>query len=168
MLRNTVEFLGHFDARGFHDRRCDIADVVILTADLALGFDAVRPMHDEVILLTATVHALFEVAERRIAGHRPAGMIMRIRVLAAPVIEVSQVCFEICLHAVQHIGFVERACEAALAGRAIVGGHKDQRIVELTDTFEFGDDATDLQVHPFHLCGEYLHLPRIEYFFFVA
>ena len=168
MLRNTVEFVGHFDSRSFHDRRCDITDVVVLAANLALGFDAVWPVHHEVILLTASMHALLEVAERRITGHRPAGVVMRIGVLAAPVIEVSQVCFQICLHAVQNVGLVERTRESTFAGRTIVGSHENQRIVQLTNALKLGNDTTDLQVNPFHLCGKHFHLPCIKHFLFVA
>ena len=51
--------------------------MVILTADLSFGFDPVRPVNHQVILLTAAVFALLEIAERRIAGHGPARVVVQ-------------------------------------------------------------------------------------------
>ena len=64
--------------------------MVVLRADFAFGFDAIRPVDDEMILLPATVFALFEVAERCVARHGPAGVIVRVGVLAAPVLKIGE------------------------------------------------------------------------------
>jgi len=87
---------------------------------------------------------------------------VRVGVLATPVFQVTQVGFEIRLQAVQHVGFIERARQATFAARAVIGGHEDQSVVELTDTLELGNDTTYLQVDPFHLCSEHFHLPCIK------
>ena len=72
------------------------------------------------------------------------------------------------LQTVQHVGLVESAGQPALAAGAVVGRDEDQRVVEFADAFELVDDAADLQVDPFHLCGEDFHLPRVELLLFVG
>ena len=67
---------------------------MILAADFSFGFDPVRPVNHQVILLTATVFALLEIAERRIAGHGPARVVVRVGVLAAPVFLGAKVGFQ--------------------------------------------------------------------------
>ena len=119
-------FLGHFNTCRFHDRRRDIADVVILIANFALRLYSIRPVHNEVVGLPAAMLALLEVTERRVARHRPTGMVVRVGILAAPVLLGAQVSFHRCLQTVQYIGFVEGAGEAAFAGCTVVSGHKDQ------------------------------------------
>ena len=143
----------------------NVADVVVLAADFTLRLDAVRPVHDEVILLTAAMFGLLEITERRVAGHRPARVVMRIGIRAAPVFEIPEVRLERRLQAIEHVGLVECAGEAAFSARAVVGRDEYQRIVEFADPFEFGDDAADLQVDPFHLRGEHLHLAGVEFLF---
>ena len=118
-------FFGHFDASGFHDGRCDVADMVILAANFTFRLDAIGPMHDEVIRLTAAMLALLEISKRRIAGHRPARVVMRIRVLATPVFLGTQVSFHRRLQPVQYVGFIERTSEPTLATRAIIRCDKD-------------------------------------------
>jgi hypothetical protein len=114
------------------------------------------------VLLAAAMLALLEVSEGRVAGHRPACVIVRVGVLAPPVLEIVVVVLERRLQAVQHVGLVEGAGQAAFPAGAVVGGDEDQRIVELADAFQLGDDAADLQVDPFELRGEDLHLPHVE------
>ncbi len=163
LLLDTVIYVRNLNTGCLHDRRRDIGNMVILIADFTFGLDAVGPVDDEMILLPAAVFTLLEVTEWRVAGHCPTGVIVRVSILATPVLEVAQIGFEFRLQAVEHIGFIEGTGQAALAARAVISRDEDQRIVELADAFKFGDDATDLHIDPFHLCGEYFHLPGVEF-----
>ncbi len=161
LLFHSVVLGRYFQARGFEDGRGDVGDVMILAADFALGLDPVGPVHDEGVGLAAAVFALLEVAERRVPRHRPAGVVMRIGGGVTPDRVVAQVGLERGLQAVQHVRFVERAGQTAFATRAVVGGDKDQRVVQLPDPLQRIEDAADLEIDVFHLGGKNFHLPRV-------
>jgi len=55
------------------------------------ALDTLGPVDDQGVLDAAAVHRLLEVPERRVAGHGPAGVIMRIGARPAPVVVVAHV-----------------------------------------------------------------------------
>ena len=174
--RNTIEWLllhtvigfRHLDARSLHDGRRDIADVMVLTPDLALCFDAVRPVNDQCVSLTTTVFALLEIAKRGVACHRPAGVIMRIGVLSAPVIKMTHIRVEWGLHPIQYVSLIECAGQATFATGAIVGSNENQCVVQLANTLELLQYPANLMIDMFHLRGEGFHLPCIQSSLFLA
>ncbi len=162
LLLDAMVTLRELDLGGLHDGRRDVGDVVILAADLTLGLDAVGPVHDEGVGLAAAVLALLEVAEGRVASHGPAGVVMRVGVLATPVGVGPPVGVELGLQAVEDVGLVEGAGQSALARGTVVRGDEDEGVLEFPDSLEGIDDAPDLVVDMLHLRGEDLHLARVE------
>ena len=162
LLLDAVVAVRHGQLGRFQNRRGDIADVVILAADLAFAPDALRPVDYQRVRLAAAMLALFEIAERRVAGHGPAGVVVRVGRLVSPAGVVPHAGIERRLHPVQHVGLVERARKTTFAAGAVVRGHEDQRVVQLTDPLQILDHASDLIVHVLHLGREDLHLTRVK------
>ena len=65
-------------------------------------------------------------------------------------------------HLVEEAHLVERAGDAALGRRAVVGDDHDQRVVELADLLERVQDAAEVVVGVLDEPGEDLHHPRVE------
>ena len=164
-LLDSVEHRGPLDVGGLQHRRHDVGDVGVLRADLTLAVDGVGPVDNEGVVLAAAVLALLEVSERSVAGHRPAGVIVGVGVGLAPTVEVCQARLEWRLQSVEDVGLVEGSVEPALAAGSVVGGHEDQRVVELADSFEGIDDPTDLVIDVLELRREDFHLSGIQLLF---
>src|SRR5207244_3085205 len=131
---------------------------------LAFAMDALGPGPAQALAAAPTMHALFALLERRVPGHGPARVVVRIGVRAAPFVIVLHVLFEGRLHAVDHERFVIEAVQSAFAAATVVSAEHDEGVVVLADTLESGDHATDLLVGLRHLPGKNFHLARVEFF----
>ena len=139
----------------------DVDHVVPLRAHLALGLDAVRPVHDERVARTAVVRGdLLGPLERRVAGVRPAGVEVVVGVLAAEsLVEARELVLDLVRQTVEHDHLVEGAGQAALGAAAVVAPDvEEQRVVELAQLLERVDDAADLVVGVRGEAREDLHL----------
>ena len=115
------------------DRRRNITYVIILAADLSFGLYSVGPVNHQCIMLAAAMLALLEVTKRRVSWHGPAGVIVGVRISTPPIGIITPDGIERGLQAVQHIGFIGRSSQTSLPAGAVVGGHEDERVVELVD-----------------------------------
>ena len=87
-------------ARGLEDRRRDVDDVMELAADLALGLDAVRPVHDRAVARAAPVRRdLLGPLVGRIHRVRPANRVVVVGVRSAEEVDLR----------LQELGGLERA-----------------------------------------------------------
>src|SRR5206468_12488173 len=84
------------------------------------ALDALGPGDDEPVGDAAIMHDLFAILERRVPGHGPTRVIVRIGVGAAPFIIVIHVFLEGCLHAVDHDRFVIQAVQSAFTAGPVV------------------------------------------------
>ena len=159
-LLHGVDESRRFDADRLEDGRHDVGDVVVLVAELALGLDPVRPVHDERVPHTAEVRVLLAQLERRVPGERPADRVVVVRTGLAELVDARQVP----LHRLGRFAgedrdalLVEHTVERPLAGRAVVADeHEEQRVVELAGLLEEVDDPADLRVGVLHVAGVHL------------
>ena len=84
-------FLHERGAGGFKSRGHEVGDEAVLMSCLSFGLDAFGPGDDQGIGDAAIVHDLLGVFERRVAGHGPARVIMRVGIRAAPFVVVLHV-----------------------------------------------------------------------------
>ncbi len=171
-LRHAVDDARLRQSGGFQDCGSDVDHVVPLGADLALGFDAVRPVDDHCISRAAVVgRDLLGPGERRIEGDGPTGRHVWIGGRIAPVVVVLQ--HEVDVRAlrfgieVSHL-VIETGHPAFGAGAVVAGDVKDQRVVEFAHVFDRLDDTTRFMIRHVEKGGEDLGLPRVELFLFVG
>ena len=93
--------------------------------DLAFALDTLGPGDDQRVSNAAIVDDLFAILERRVPGHGPARVIVRIGVGAAPFVVVLHVFLKGRLHAVDHERFVIEAVQSAFAAATVVSGEHD-------------------------------------------
>ena len=114
---------------GFQDRRRDVNDVMELRTDLALGLDALRPVHDRAVARAAPVRRdLLGPLIRRIHRMRPADRVVVVGVRSAEVVDLALQELDRldCRHAVQHRHFVEAAVQRSFGRGAVVADDVDR------------------------------------------
>ena len=141
--------------------------MVVLVADLAFTLDTIGPVDHQRIMLTAAMLTLLEIAERRVPGHSPPGVVVRKGRRISPARVIPHARLDGCLEPVAHVGLVEGAGESALSTGAVVGGDEDECVVQLANPFEVFEHTANLKVHMLHLRCEDFHLPCIELLFFI-
>ena len=146
-----------------HGRR-DVDHVVELVADLALGLDPVRPVHDRAVARPAPVRGdLLRPLVRRVHRVGPADGVVVVGPRRAEVVDsrgheldrLEAGC------AVQDHELVEAAVRRALGGCAVVADdHVDERVVEHLEVGERVDEPADVVVGVLEEAGVDLHLAR--------
>ena len=149
-------------AGGFEDRRRDVDDVMELAADLALGLDALRPVHDRAVARAAPVRRdLLGPLVGRIHRVRPADGVVVVGVRPAEEVDLRREKlrgFERA-HPVEDRHLVEAAVRRALSRRAVVADDQvDQRVVEDLQILERVDEPAEMMVGVLEECGIDLHL----------
>ena len=88
MLLDTVDENRLGQPRRFQNGRRDVDHVMELAANLALGLDPLRPMHDRPVAGAAEVRGhLLGPLVRRVHGVRPAHRIVVVRLRAAELVQ---------------------------------------------------------------------------------
>ena len=77
-------------------RRSNVDDMVVLLAKLTFGPDTLGPVNDQRISDATIVHRLLEVPKRRIACHRPAGVVVVIGLRRPPLVVALHVLIPRC------------------------------------------------------------------------
>ena len=95
-LLHTVHLGRSFNARCLEHGRGDVDDVMMLTAKLTFGPDTLGPVNYQRISDATIVHRLLEVPERRIACHRPAGVVVVIGLRRPPLVVALEVLIPRC------------------------------------------------------------------------
>ncbi len=163
-LRRAVDGLGLGQAGRFEDGRRDVDDVVPLRPHLTLGLDSLGPVDDQRIAAAAVgAGDLLRPGEGRVAGHGPAGRVVRVGVRAAQIVVVLEDFRDGFVHAIEIGHLVEQAVHRAFGARAIVPDLvEDQRVVELAEVFDCLDEPADFVVGVFAEAGEDFHLAGEE------
>jgi hypothetical protein len=136
--------------------------VDVLVAQLAAGSDARWPVDHERIADAAAVGLPLPPPERGVAGPRPAPRIVVEVPRAAELVDRDEVLLERLGHEVEEQVLVDRAGRSALGARAGVGDQHDQRVVELAELLEEGDQAADVVVGVLEEAGEDLHHAGVQ------
>ena len=89
-LLDAIDDLGLGHAHGLEDRRDDVDHARVLPANLALGLDALGPVHDHPGVVAAAVRHRDRPRGGRRAGHRPADGVVRVGVRPAVLVETGQ------------------------------------------------------------------------------
>ena len=131
-------------------------------ADLALGLDALGPVHEERVGDAAAVGLALPPAERRVAGERPAPRVVVEVLRPAQFVERVEVLLQVVGHVVEELVLVDRAVRPSFGARAVVGDHHDQRVVELADRLQEVEQSPDLVVGVLEEAGEHLHHAGVE------
>ena len=91
VLLEAVDFLRRLDAEHVVERRGDVVDVVKLRARRLVRLDFLRPRNDQRIARAAEVGGdEFGVAERRVTGPGPAGVIHVVGLRTAEGLEAAE------------------------------------------------------------------------------
>ena len=170
LLRGPVHDLGLGDAGRFEDRRPDVDRVRELGAQPAGVLDPLRPGDDHAVARAAEVGgALLAPLERRVAGPRPGGRVVRRGRVGAPGVEPAVLVDqrELLLGGegdpVLHRQLVEGAGQRSLQARAVVPEDvDDERVVELAHLLDRVEQAADVPVGVLLEAGVDLHLPRVQ------
>src|SRR5262245_44591075 len=117
-----------------------------LVAYAAGVVDAARPMRDQRIANAAAMCVLLVSFVRRVPGLGPAPWVVRLRPWAADVADPAFDFLERFGDAVEIFERVDHAKRAAFLAGAVVGHQQDERVVQLTDIGEDGDQPSDLLV----------------------
>ena len=145
-------------------------------ADVAGVLDALRPGDDHRVAGAAEVRGdLLAPLERRVAGPRPGGGVVRREGVGAPGVEAAVLLDqrELLLRrqrdAVLHRHLVERAGDRAFhAGAVVAEDVDDQRVVELAQLVDRVEQAADVPVGVLLEAGVDLHLACVELLLVVA
>ena len=136
--------------------------VRVLAADLALGLDALGPVHDEPVGDAAAVGLPLPPPERRVARERPAPRVVVEVLGAAEVVEGGEVLLEVVGHVVEELVLVHRAVRSALGAGPVVGDDHDDGVVQLAQVVQEVQHPSDLVVGVLEESGEDLHHPGVE------
>ena len=143
-----------------------------LRADITLGLDDRRPVHDHRVAGAAVVPGhLLGPGERRVGGDRPGRGEVREGVGAAPIIRALQ-------HALGGLGvedavevhqLVVGAGQAAFAARTVVAHDVDEQgVVQSANIVDGAHQPADLDVRVLHEAGKGFHLQGVERLLVVA
>src|SRR5439155_22238475 len=137
-----------------------------LGADFSLGFNSRRPMdHDAIRGSTIMGCDLLGPLERCVARPGPANRIMRKRIWASPVIDMTLHLGSSANNAVQRHHFVVGSLGAAFgAGSIIAHNVNEQCVVQYADFLKGINQSSYLFISMLGKTGERLHLPRLEFF----
>ena len=148
--------------RRLEDCRRHVDDVAELVTDLALGFDALRPVDDRAVAGAAEVRGdLLGPLVRRVQGMRPAHGEVVVGVGAAQLIDLTHQVFGRLegLQTVEVGHLVEAPVDVALGGRAVVADDVvDQRVFEDVQLLQEVKDAAHMVVGVLQEPGIDLHL----------
>ena len=149
--------------RRLEDGRRDVDDVGELGAHLALGRDAVGPVHDGAVAGAAPVGGdLLGPLVGRVHGVRPADRVVVVGARGAEVVDPAGHELDGLERAgtVEGDGLVEGAVDGALGGGSVVADDDvDQRVVEDAQLVEGVDQPADVVVGVLEEAGVDLHLP---------
>ena len=134
----------------------------VLAADLALGLDALGPVHDEPVGHAAAVGLPLPPPEGRVSRERPAPRVVVEVLGAAEVVEGGEVLLEVVGHVVEELVLVHRAVRAALGAGAVVRDDHDDGVVQLAQVVQEVQHPSDLVVGVLEEAGEDLHHPGVE------
>jgi len=109
------DHLRRLDAEALVHGRDDIAAMRVLMTDLALGLDALGPVHDHRVGDTAFPGVALEELARRVERERPTCRVVVVRVRRAEDVEHFQVVLHLVHDAVEEHVLVDRPVRAALA-----------------------------------------------------
>ena len=137
ILLPSVDHVGRLDAEDFVDRRRDVVDVVELRSRRLVRLDPLRPRDHQRISRAAEMRGdQLGVAERRIAGPGPAGVIHVVGLGGAERVEATDLCRapRVCCSIVFGIWFCARSslmrAVLAFGARTVVAEDvEDDRVV---------------------------------------
>ena len=134
----------------------------VLVPDLALGLDALGPVHEEWVGHATAIRLALPSPERGVAGEGPAPRVVVEVFRPAEVVQRREVLLQFVGHVVEEFVLVDRAVRPALGARTVVRDDHDQRVVQLAGRLEEIEQAPDLVVGVLEESGEYLHHAGVE------
>ncbi len=159
-LLDAVDDLGLGDPRRFQDRRGDVDEVGVLPALLALGLDALGPVHDGAGHVAAAVGHEDAPGRRRGAGHGPAHGVIGVGLRPAVLVQAAQQVGDVLRRVVERRPLHERAVDLADRRSTVVARDvDDDGVVEHAQLVDGVDEAADFVVRALHQGRVHFHLP---------
>ena len=158
----SLDLVRRLDMEALVDRRNQIGAVVVLVSDLAPGFNAIGPVHNQRIAHTPFPGPRLEQLEGGVERRGPAVGVVIERGGRTQLVEQSHILVRIVGYAVEELVLVDRSGGPALRGGTVIGDDEDEGVVEFADPLEVVDQPADVMIGVADEPGEHLCHPDVE------